>query len=142
MKKILTLLAIATLAITFVSCEKEKNEEEVVVQEDNTIYEITQIDVAPDFPGGIPAFQKYLSDNIRYPAIAREAGIQGVVYVSFVIEKDGSISNVEIIRGIGGGCDEEVVRVVQGMPKWTPAKRQGKIVRVRVSTSVRFTLAG
>jgi len=137
MRKILTSLAIAMMAVTFVSCEKEK-----VEPEDNTIYETSQIDHVPVFPGGIPAYQKYLMDNIKYPTEARLGGIEGVVYVSFVIEKDGSVSNVEIIRGIGGGCDEEVVRVFQGMPKWTPGERQGKIVRVRVRSSVRFTLSG
>jgi protein TonB len=85
---------------------------------------------------------KYLQDNIRYPAIARESGIQGTIYITFVVERDGSITDVKVLRGIGGGCDEEAIRVVQNMPKWTPGKQRGRPVRVQFSMPIRFTLAG
>jgi len=96
----------------------------------------------PGFPGGEAALQRFLRDNIRFPAIAREAGIQGTVVVTFVIERDGSVSNVRVLRGIGGGCDEEAIRVVSMMPRWTPGKQRGRAVRVQFNMPIRFVLAG
>jgi periplasmic protein TonB len=85
---------------------------------------------------------KFLQDNIKYPQMARESGIQGTVYVTFVVERNGSVTDVKILRGIGGGCDEEAVRVVQNMPKWEPGKQRGKPVRVQFNMPIKFTLAG
>ena len=72
--------------------------------------------------------------------MAKNAGISGKVYITFVVEKDGSITDVKVLRGIGGGCDEEAVRVVQSMPRWSPGKQRGKPVRVQYNLPVRFTL--
>jgi len=83
---------------------------------------------------------EFLSKNIRYPDEAKELGIQGKVFVTFVVEADGSVSNVRVLRGIGGGCDEEAIRVVQSMPKWTPGKQRGNSVRVQFNIPVKFTL--
>jgi len=80
----------------------------------------------PLFHGGREAFQKFLVDSLRYPKQAIKQGIQGTVFVTFVIDRDGTPLNVKILRGIGGGCDEEVIRLVESMPKWTPGKRGGK----------------
>ena len=99
------------------------------------------VEEQPEFPGGEQARMAFLRDNIRYPHLAREAGIQGMVFITFVVERDGSISNVQVLRGIGGGCDEEAVRVVRMMPRWTPGKQLGRPVRVQFSMSIRFTLA-
>jgi protein TonB len=85
---------------------------------------------------------KFLQDNIKYPQMARESGIQGTVYVTFVVERNGNVTDVKILRGIGGGCDEEAVRVVQNMPKWEPGKQRGKPVRVQFNMPIKFTLAG
>jgi protein TonB len=82
----------------------------------------------------------YLGNNIKYPVMAKESGIQGKVYVTFVVERDGSITDVKVLRGIGGGCDEEAVRVVASMPRWKPGKQRGKPVRVQYNLPVRFTL--
>ncbi|MEN8225218.1 MAG: energy transducer TonB, partial [Bacteroidota bacterium] len=82
----------------------------------------------------------YLGNNIKYPVMAKESGIQGKVYVTFVVETDGSITDVKVLRGIGGGCDEEAIRVVSTMPKWKPGKQRGKPVRVQYNLPVRFTL--
>jgi len=82
----------------------------------------------------------YLGNNIKYPQLARESNIQGIVYVSFIVEANGSISNVKLARGIGGGCDDEAVRVVKDMPKWNPGKQRGKPVRVQFNLPVRFIL--
>ena len=94
----------------------------------------------PHFPGGEPALMKYLNTHIRYPDLARESGIQGTVYLSFVVEPSGNIDHVKVLRGIGGGCDEEAVKVVKEMPKWTPGKQRGKPVRVAFHLPVKFTL--
>jgi len=96
----------------------------------------------PGFPGGIEAMHRFLQQNIRFPAIAREAGIQGTVFVTFVVERDGSITNVRVLRGIGGGCDEEAVRVVSMMPRWEPGRQRGRPVRVQFNMPIRFTLSG
>ncbi|MDR2906516.1 MAG: energy transducer TonB, partial [Bacteroidales bacterium] len=88
------------------------------------------IEEMPEFPGGEEARVKYLSENMIYPSAARDSGIQGTIYVNFIIEKDGSISDVKVVNGIGGGCDEEAIRVVKMMPKWKPGRQRGKPVRV------------
>jgi protein TonB len=72
--------------------------------------------------------------------MAKESGIQGRVFVTFVVERDGSVTDVRVLRGIGGGCDEEAIRVVQNMPKWSPGKQRGKSVRVQYNLPVKFTL--
>ena len=113
----------------------EVEEEEVVEQEVFTI-----VEQMPSFPGGDQKMYEYLSKNIKYPQIARESGIQGRVFVNFVVEPDGSVSNVKVLRGIGGGCDEEAMRVVKAMPKWTPGKQRGKAVRVSYTLPVVFKL--
>ena len=110
-------------------------EEEVVEQE---IFQI--VEEMPSFPGGEGKLMEYVAKNIKYPQIARETGIQGRVFVGFVVEPDGSISNVKLLRGIGGGCDEEATRVIKSLPKWKPGKQRGKAVRVSYQIPVFFKL--
>jgi len=98
------------------------------------------VEQPPAFPGGEEALNKYLSKNISYPSIARENNIQGIVYVSFVVSKIGAISEVKVLRGIGGGCDEEALRVVRGMPAWIPGRQSGSAVPVKFTLPVRFVL--
>lgn len=111
-------------------------EEEVV--EEAPIF--TVVESMPEFKGGGGELYKYLGSNIKYPVMAKESGIQGKVYVTFVVERDGSVTDVKLLRGIGGGCDEEAIRVVSSMPKWKPGKQRGKPVRVQYNLPVRFTL--
>ncbi len=113
----------------------EAEEEEVVEQE---IFQI--VEEMPSFPGGEAKLMEYVAKNIKYPQIARETGIQGRVFVGFVVEPDGSISNVKLLRGIGGGCDEEAMRVIKSLPKWKPGKQRGKAVRVSYQIPVFFKL--
>lgn len=113
----------------------EIEEEEVVEQE---IFQI--VEEMPAFPGGEAKLMEYVGKNVKYPQIARESGIKGRVFVSFVVEPDGSVSNVKVLRGIGGGCDEEAMRVVKAMPKWKPGKQRGKAVRVSYMLPVNFQL--
>jgi len=97
--------------------------------------------VMPEFPGGNTALGEYMSKNIHYPAQDREIGLQGKVFVSFVVEKSGEISHVKLERGIGGQCDGEAIRVVNNMPNWIPGKNSlGRPVRVKLTLPVHFKL--
>ena len=97
-------------------------------------------EIAPEFPGGINALMNFIARNIRYPEMAREQMIQGRVYLSFIVEKDGSVSSIELLRGIGGGCDEDAIRVVNAMPAWQPGRQNGRAVRVAYNLPIRFSL--
>jgi periplasmic protein TonB len=98
------------------------------------------VEEMPLFPGGEQALLKYIARNIEYPTIAREKGVEGKVYVSFVIDEAGNVIDTKILRGIGSGCDEEAIRVVNSMPKWTPGKQDGKNVRVHYNLPINFHL--
>lgn len=98
------------------------------------------VEEMPQFPGGENEMLKYLRNHIKYPIGAREANITGVVYVSFIVDKEGEIKNIEILRGIGGGCEEEAVRVIKKMSKWKPGKQNGQAVNVEFKLPVSFTL--
>jgi len=102
----------------------------------------TIVEEQPGFPGGESALMEYLKNNIKYPQLARESNIQGTVFVTFVVEPNGGISNVKVLRGIGGGCDDEAMRVVKNMPSWSPGKQRGKPVRVQFNLPIRFILQG
>lgn len=94
----------------------------------------------PEFPGGELALRKYIADHIKYPVIAAENGIQGKVYVTFVVDKDGSVSNAHIVRGVDPSIDQEALRVVNSLPKWKPGKQRGKPVRVSYTVPINFQL--
>ena len=102
------------------------------------VYQI--IEEMPEFPGGLDALVTFVSNNLKYPQTAQETGIQGKVHVQFIVEPDGSISNIKISKGIGGGCDEEAIRVVSIMPRWKPGKHEGKFVRVSYILPINFKL--
>lgn len=108
-----------------------------VIEEDQIF---TIVEEMPSFPGGEAALFKYLGEKTKYPQMATDAGISGVVYVTFVVDKEGKIRDVKVLRGIGGGCDEEAVRVVKSMPTWKPGKQRGKSVTVQYNLPIRFTL--
>lgn len=99
----------------------------------------TSVQVPPEFPGGPRAFSAFVSKNIVYPAVARQNGIEGRVIVNFVIEKDGSLTNIKVLRGIGGGCDEEAVRVMKLCPNWIHASQSGHAVRISYSVPISFS---
>jgi periplasmic protein TonB len=96
----------------------------------------------PEFPGGEEALVEFIARNVKYPPIARENGIQGKVFVSFIIEIDGSVSTIKIVRGIGGSCDEEAKRVVGLLPNFIPGRQNDKLVRVQYIVPVNFKLSG
>lgn len=100
----------------------------------------TVVEQMPMFPGGAGALMGYLRDNIHYPTVAAENGVQGRVVVGFVVERDGSITDVNILRGVDPSLDREAMRVVKSMPKWTPGKQNGSAVRVKYQVPVSFRL--
>ena len=107
-------------------------------EEENKVFDI--VEQQPLFPGGPAALMKYLSEHTKYPVVAQENGIQGRVTVQFVVEKDGSISDVHVLRGVDPSLDKEAVRVVKSMPRWTPGKQNGITVRVNYRVPVLFRL--
>ncbi|WP_113926230.1 TonB family protein [Cognataquiflexum aquatile] len=98
------------------------------------------VEESPEFPGGMEAWNDFLRKNLKYPKQARSMGIEGTVYAVFEIRTDGSVHNIELLRGIGGGCDEEAIRVIGESPKWTPGKQRGRLVNVRMRIPIRFQL--
>lgn len=100
------------------------------------------VEVMPQYPGGIPQMMKFISSNIKYPKDAIKKGMQGAVVVQFVVEPDGSVSNVHVVRSVFPSLDTEAVRMVKAMPKWSPGMQNGKPVRVRFNVPIRFSLNG
>ncbi len=98
------------------------------------------VEIMPEFPGGIAALHAYLYENIEYPRMAREAGISGIVYLSFVVGTDGKLSDISVLRGVGGGCTEEAIRVVKAMPAWKPGIQRSKAVKVKMTLPISFKL--
>ena len=107
-------------------------------EEENKVFDV--VEEQPSFPGGQGALMQWLSDNIKYPVIAAENGVQGRVIVQFVVSKTGSISDVKVVRGVDPSLDREAVRVVSQMPKWTPGRQNGTTVNVRYTLPVTFRL--
>ena len=107
---------------------------------DSVVFEV--VEVMPEFPGGMNALMKYLSQNIKYPAEAHAKDIQGRVIVSFVVRKDGSIDGAKVVRSVDPYLDAEAMRVVAAMPKWEPGKQRGEAVNVRFTVPVMFRLTG
>ncbi|MCI5875467.1 MAG: TonB family protein [Prevotella sp.] len=106
--------------------------------EEDKVFDI--VEQQPLFPGGQSALMQFLHDNIKYPVVAQENGVQGRVTVQFVVEKDGSITDVHVLRGVDPSLDKEAVRVVKSMPRWTPGKQNGTTVRVNYRLPVLFRL--
>ena len=94
----------------------------------------------PSFPGGTAALMEFLQNNVKYPVVAQENGVQGRVVVSFVVEKDGSITDVKVVRSVDPSLDKEATRVVKSMPNWIPGKQNGAAVRVKYNVPVSFRL--
>ena len=114
--------------------------EAVVVEEKaDAIFDV--VETQPNPPGGMSGWNKYLSDNLKYPTQARRMGVEGSVILVFVINTDGSIQDVEVLRGIGGGCDEEAIKIVKNAPKWEPGKQRGRPVRTRMRLPIKFKLS-
>ncbi len=114
---------------------------EATLPEEEEVDEIfTIVEKQPSPVGGMSAFYKYINDKIKYPAQARRMGIEGKVFVEFVVDKDGSITDVKAVKGIGAGCDREAEKVIRSAPKWKPGKQRGRAVKVRMILPITFKL--
>ena len=122
---------------TFAQEEKEETPRVTVIGNDSIYHTVEEM---PAFPGGETKLFNYLSENIIYPKLAKEKNTTGKVYATFIVETDGSVYDVSILRGIGDGCDEEVIRIINAMPKWTPGFQDGKAVKVKYILPVAFNL--
>ena len=111
-----------------------------IVEEDTITPPYNVVEQMPEFPGGESALQRFLMANVKYPSIAAENGVQGKVYVNFVVDRVGAISNVKVVRGVDPAVDKEAVRVVKSMPKWIPGRQNGEAVRVSFTVPINFVL--
>ena len=141
MKRLFTLLLLATLLnkVYAQKADSLPSSSSTMTQEDNDPIS-SFAEELPRFPGGEEARMKFMVENIRYPAEALKAGIEGMVYLSFVVRKDGSVTDVKVMKGLGYGCDEEAMRVVKSFPKFVPALLHGKNVSFRLNLPIRFRL--
>ena len=118
--------------------EEKIAEPEPVKEEETKVFDV--VEQMPSFPGGPSALMQYLSSNIKYPVVAEENGVQGRVVCTFVVERDGSITDVRVVKSVDPSLDKEAVRVVKSMPKWIPGKQNGSAVRVKYTVPVTFRL--
>jgi len=118
--------------IAMIGIQAEKEEEEAEI--------FTMVENMPEFPGGDLALYRFISNAVKYPRIAQDNGIKGKVYVTFVVERDGSVSNIRITRGVESSLDNEALRVIGTLPKWKPGTQGGKPVRVSYSVPINFIL--
>lgn len=137
-----------TPQISTVTQEGTDNSDIIIPETNNNVVEptveapLTIVEQMPTFPGGEAEMMKFIQKNVQYPQVEKEAGISGTCYVTFVVEKDGSITDVKILRGVSGGpgCDKEAKRVVGAMPAWKAGKQNGREVRVQFNLPIKFTL--
>ena len=127
--KVALMMLVLLFSFTTSTAQTKKN---------NMVFDV--VEVMPQFPGGQIAMMKYIMENMKYPEQAMKEGIQGRVTVSFIVEKDGRVSNVRLLRSVQPLLDKEAIRVVKSMPKWSPGKQKGKPVRVRFNLPVMFKL--
>ncbi len=130
MKKLILLAAVALFCGTSAMAQTDEVDDAVFVV----------VEKSPEFPGGDDSLYAFIGRNIKYPEAAKKNKIEGRVFVTFVIEKDGQVSNAKLLRDIGGGCGEEALRVVNSMPKWKPGTQRGNPVRVQFNLPIMFQL--
>ena len=133
MKKLFLMSMMAVFCLSTVSAQKT-----VVSQKNQKVFEV--VEQMPEYPGGMMAMMEFLQDNMKYPADAEKQKVQGKVMVSFIVETDGSISDVKVMKNVFPSLDAEAIRVVKAMPRWTPGKQKGKVVRVHFSLPITYRL--
>ena len=133
-----TIVVISTCLMVLASCGKMDEVSTTPVQQKKETKIFEDYEQMPSFPGGKEALVAYIKENVKYPEDCEEACVQGRVVVSFVVEKDGSISDTKVVKSVYPSLDKEALRIVKGMPKWLPGKFGGKSVRVRYSIPVPF----
>jgi protein TonB len=134
-----TILASAILFLSII-CFNCKAQDAVKATDAGTDKIFTIVEEMPVFPGGEKALSKFIKRNLSYPDDAKKNGVQGKVYVTFVVDAMGKIRDAKVMRGIGSGCDEEALRIVNAMPAWTPGKQKGKAVNVKFVQPFNFLL--
>jgi len=130
---IVTGIIVILAFIVFVYIEKTKDN-----TTDNNVYQI--VEVMPEFPGGEMALRKFISTSVKYPIEAQENGIQGKVYITFVVNKEGEVTDAKVVRGVDPSLDKEALRVVNNLPKWKPGKQDGNKVNVNYTVPISFVL--
>ena len=115
---------------------------EAAIVEDNSVHDFASIEVSPSFPGGMDKFYGYVSKNYNYPAAARENGVSGRIIMQFVVEKDGSLTDIKVLRDLGMGTGDEAIRMLKKAPKWTPGVQNGRPVRVQYTLPIMLNLEG
>ena len=133
MKKLIMMSLMAMFGLTTVSAQKT-----VVAQKNQQVFDV--VEQMPEYPGGPGALIEYLSQNVKYPEDAKQQKIEGRVLATFVVETDGSVSNVEVVKPAFPSLDAEAVRLLSAMPKWIPGKQNGKVVRVKFTVPISFNL--
>lgn len=136
MKKLLLLIAICAATNAFAQGGT------INAKENSDRIPETKVDTMASFVGGNDAMMQFVQTNLKYPEAEQKANIEGVCYINFVVEKDGSLNNVKVLKGVnkGPGCDAECIRLIKSMPKWKPAKKDGKAVRVYFTLPIKFKL--
>ncbi|MFW5832307.1 MAG: energy transducer TonB [Prolixibacteraceae bacterium] len=133
MKTVKLMIPVALLMVVSFSISAQNNENK------NKVY-FEEVDEMPEYPGGKEALFKFISENVQYPENAKKEGVTGKVYVSFVVDKNGSVSDVEIARGVDSELDKEAVRVLKKLEKWKPGKKDGELVKVGFTMPIHFAL--
>jgi protein TonB len=133
MKKLVLMSLMAVFCLTTVSAQKT-----VVSQKNDKVFDV--VEQMPEYPGGMQALFEFISQNIKYPADAQKQKVEGRVLAKFVIETDGSISDIEVVKNAFPSLDAEAVRVIQAMPKWIPGRQKGQAVRVKFVMPINFSL--
>ena len=121
--------------------DTESDEDEIIIEEEDDDEFFMVVENMPEFPGGDLGLMKYIQKNVKYPPIAKEYNITGKVYVSFIVDKSGAVTNVKVVRGVDKNLDAEAVRVVKSLPKYKPGQQRGKPVRVMFTIPINFTLS-
>jgi protein TonB len=133
MKKLIMMSLMAMLGLTTVNAQKT-----VVAEKNQQVFDV--VEQMPEYPGGIQALFEYLQQNVKYPEDAKNQKVEGRVIATFVVETDGTINNVEVVKPAFPSLDAEAVRVLSAMPKWTPGMQSGKVVRVKYTVPINFNL--
>ena len=133
MKKLIMMSLMAMFGLSTVSAQKT-----VVAEKNQQVFDV--VEQMPEYPGGPSALIEYLSQNVKYPEDAKQQKIEGRVLATFVVETDGSVSNVEVVKPAFPSLDAEAVRLLSAMPKWTPGMQSGKVVRVKFTVPINFSL--